>query len=145
MTRSELLQKWKGNRSYTLKLLDALSEEYWDLRPADGVKTYGGQWSHLTTWLRTHSRFVTDVTMDKVPVKTHAEVVAALTDFFDALLAYLTTVEDDQLAEIVKVFYGKRSRAFILSVMDNHLAHHRGQVVVYQRLCGVVPVGYRGW
>ena len=145
MKRSELLQKWKGNKSYTLKLIEAMPAEHWDFRPTAGVKTFQSQCAHLTTWLRTHSRFVTDETMPKPAVKTREDIVLHLTEFFDALLAYLKTVDEAALDEIVPVFYGKRSRAFILQVMDNHLSHHRGQVVVYLRLCGVVPPGYRGW
>ena len=145
MKRSELLQKWKGNKSYTLKLIEAMPDEHWDFKPTDGVKSFGSQCAHLTTWLRTHSRFVTGVTMDKPAVKTREDIVHHLTEFFDALLDYLKAADDEALDEIVPVFYGKRSREFILHVMDNHLAHHRGQVVVYLRLCGITPPGYRGW
>ncbi|OAV45185.1 DinB family protein [Lewinella sp. 4G2] len=145
MNRSELLQKWKGNKGYTLKLISAMPDEYWDFKPTPEVKSFRSQFAHLTTWMRTHSRFVTGVTMEKPSVKTREDILWHLTEFFDALLAYLKEADEGALDEIVPVFYGKRSKEFILQVMDNHLSHHRGQVVVYLRLCRVVPPGYRGW
>jgi len=83
--------------------------------------------------------------MPKPSIKTKQEILFHLTDFFDTLLAYLKTEDAAALEEISPVFYGKRSREFILQVMDNHLSHHRGQMVVYLRMCGVVPPAYRGW
>lgn len=29
--------------------------------------------------------------------------------------------------------------------MDNHLAHHRGQMIIYLRLQGIKPPAYTGW
>lgn len=145
MNPKELQQKWRGNLLYTEKLLDAVPDGQWDLKPAEGTKTLLGQSSHVVGWLRTHSRFVTGREMKKMPLKTPEEVLAALRDFTEQLLAYLKTASAEELAEPVKVFYGKRSREFVLAVMDNHLAHHRGQMIVYLRLLGVVPPGYRGW
>jgi len=102
-----------------------MPDEHWNFKPADGVKTFQSQCAHLTTWLRTHSRFVTSETMPKPSIKTKQEILFHLTDFFDTLLAYLKTEDAAALEEISPVFYGKRSREFILQVMDNHLSHHR--------------------
>jgi len=145
MLKSELLLKWKGNHSYTRKLIEAMPEEAWNEKPAEGMKTFLSQCAHITTWLRTHGRFVTGVEMPKPSVRTREDILLHFDEFFEGISAYLKAATEEELNEIVPVFYGKRTRTFVLAVMDNHLAHHRGQMIVYLRLAGVKPPGYRGW
>ena len=76
---------------------------------------------------------------------TDGEIKLALEDFFERWLAFLAEVQPEQLTETVKLWYGKVSKEFILLTMDNHLSHHRGQVVVYLRLLGIQPPAYVGW
>ncbi|MEO1713702.1 MAG: DinB family protein, partial [Bacteroidota bacterium] len=106
---------------------------------------YQSQLSHLTTWLRTHSRFVTGITLEKPKTKTKADIQHYLTDFFDRLITFLEETDERALSEIVDVWYGNVSKASILSTMDTHLSHHRGQLVVYLRLLGHKPPSFIGW
>ena len=142
MNRKEWIKKWKGNKRYTLKFVELVEEDQLTYKPTDGVKTYLSQLSHLATWMRTHSRFVTEVELEKVPLKTKEEVHHAIYSFFDTLLHYLDTAQEDALQQVVPMWYGQVSKEYILTVMDNHLAHHRGQLVVYQRLLGIKPPSY---
>ena len=145
MTPKELRTRWRGAFRYLRRVIEAMPEEQLSLKPADGVKTFASQGAHIVTWLRTHSRFVTGETLEKASAKTRDEQLAALDDLAARLDAYLATVTPEDLAEEVKVFYGKRSRASVLATMENHLAHHRGQMVTYLRVAGVEPPGYVGW
>jgi uncharacterized damage-inducible protein DinB len=43
------------------------------------------------------------------------------------------------------MWYGSSTKNRILNLMDNHLAHHRGQMIVYLRLKGIEPPSYVGW
>ena len=145
MTTKELRKRWRGNRRYTLKFVEAVPETSLGFKPVDGTKTYASQLSHLTTWLRTHSRFVTEHEFEKVRPKTTADFQRYLTEFFDRIDHYLETATEAELDQSVKVWYGTVSKQFILATMENHLAHHRGQLVVYLRLLGVTPPSYVGW
>ena len=145
MNRKELVKKWKGNQRYTLKLAEAMPEELFSIKPAEGMKTYQSQLSHITTWLRTHSRFVTDHTFEKVQIKTKADIIQSLEEFFQFITEFLEKVAEESLEEIQELWYGKVSKHFILQVMDNHLSHHRGQMIVYLRLQGITPPSYIGW
>ena len=122
-----------------------MQELDFDFKPVDGIKTFQSQCSHVTTWLRTHSRFVTGFEMEKKSPKTKAEIIEVLNDFFEQLLAFLKNATEEQLSEKVKVFYGNVSKAFIIQTMDNHLSHHRGQMILYLRLKGIKPPSYVGW
>ncbi|GAA0873374.1 hypothetical protein GCM10009117_25210 [Gangjinia marincola] len=160
MRNEELVRKWKGNKRYTLKFVDALPKEDFDFKPSSEVKSYKSQLSHITSWLRTHSRFVTDNAFAKSSLRdsrptgersgkaklTSKDLIrTALEEFFDAFLEKLEQMTDEQLNETVDVWYGKRTRYEIANVMDNHLSHHRGQLVVYLRLKNVKPPSYLGW
>ncbi|MEO0895346.1 MAG: DinB family protein [Bacteroidota bacterium] len=145
METKEIIKRWKGNQRYTLKLIQAMPEEEFDFKAAEGTKSFRSQCSHITTWLRTHSRFVTEKEMDKLKPKSKEEIVQALNGFFDDFIAFLQGTNEDELAQKVKVFYGTLSKEFIIQTMDNHLSHHRGQMIIYLRLKGITPPSYIGW
>ncbi|WP_430906367.1 DinB family protein [Maribacter sp. 2-571] len=145
MTKEALIKKWKGNKRYTLKFVEAMPEQNYDLKPVIGMKTYKSQLAHITSWLRTHSRFVTDYEFEKEKMTSKDQINSALETFFDTFLEHLAAMNDVQLHETVPVWYGKTARYQIANVMDNHLAHHRGQLVVYLRLNDIKPPSYVGW
>lgn len=145
MEPKELVKKWKGNARYTLKFVEAMPDTHFGWKPATGAKTYQAQLAHITTWLRTHSRFVTGIEMKKRSVKNKEEVRAALEEFFHDLISFLESATQDDIDEIVDVWYGKSKKYQVANVMDNHLSHHRGQMVVYLRMAGGKPPSYLGW
>ena len=111
MTPKELRTRWRGAFRYLRRVIEAMPEEQLSLKPADGVKTFASQGAHIVTWLRTHSRFVTGETLEKASAKTRDEQLAALDDLAARLDTYLAAATPEELAEEVKVFYGRRSRA----------------------------------
>ncbi len=145
MKKEELIRKWKGNKRYTLKFVDAMPEEDFDFKPISTVKSYQSQLSHITSWLRTHSRFVTGMEFEKLKMTSKDLISEALENFFDGFIDNLQQMDDSQLGEIIDVWYGKRTRYEISNVMDNHLSHHRGQLVMYLRMKDIKPPSYLGW
>ncbi|MEO1486812.1 MAG: DinB family protein [Bacteroidota bacterium] len=145
MEIKEIIKKWKGNKRYTLKFVELVSEEQLAFKPYEGGKTYRSQLSHITTWMRTHSRFVTGNIMEKPITKTKKDLIEGLEEFFDTVLDFLESTSSEQLSEVVEMWYGKVTKESILLTMDNHLSHHRGQLVVYLRLLQIKPPSYIGW
>ena len=66
MNKKEIIKRWKGNQRYTLKLVEAMPGSSFDFKPTIEIKSFLLQCSHITTWLRTHSRFVTEQEMEKL-------------------------------------------------------------------------------
>ena len=145
MDTRELINKWKGNHRYTLRLLDVMPEGSFDFKPCAGMKSFKSQASHITTWLRTNFRHLGPEPLEKATTKTREDIREALNEFFLAVLTYLENNDPEDLTESVKMWYGKVSKESLLSTMDNHLSHHRGQMVVYLRLQGIQPPSYIGW
>ena len=145
MDKKELIKKWKGNKRYTLKFVELISEDQLSFKPIEDTKSYQSQLSHLTTWLRTHSRFVTGEELPKPATKSKEDLSIHLLEFFDLIISFLEKTDETELSEVVDMWYGKVSKESILLTMDNHLSHHRGQLVVYLRLLGIKPPSYVGW
>jgi uncharacterized damage-inducible protein DinB len=145
MKRDELLKKWKGNKRYTLKVLEAMPDDRFDFKPADQLKSFKSQASHISSWLRTWSRFVTDTTLEKRPSKTKSDIQTSLSDLFDRLIDFLGQAEEHQLEAKLDTWFGKVSKESILLTMDNHLSHHRAQMVMYLRMNDIKAPSYVGW
>lgn len=145
MNTKELVKKWKGNHRYSIKLIETMPDEAFTFRPTGEMKTFKSQASHITLWMRSHSRFVTGVAMEKPSMKTKADILQSFNEFFEMMISYLETATIEDLTQVVDMWYGKVTKESVLLTMDNHLSHHRGQMVVYLRLQGVKPPGYIGW
>ena len=145
MTQKEWIKRWRGNCRYLKKVIEAMPADQYHFRPSPEVKTFLSQASHIVNWPRTHSRFMTGVALEKLTVKTKEEAIEALQNFTDTFLELLGRMEESSFLEKEQVFYGTVSKGFILMTMENHLSHHRGQMITYLKLNGIKPPSYSGW
>ncbi|MEO1652441.1 MAG: DinB family protein [Bacteroidota bacterium] len=145
MTSKELLKRWKGNKNYTLRIIDRMPEEHFAYRPFVGSKTFKSQISHISSWLRSHSKFVTGEVLPKPQGKNKVDMMRDLEACFDYLIQFISESSLEALLEKTEVWYGQVSRGFVLQTMDNHLSHHRGQMVLYLRMKEITPPSYVGW
>lgn len=122
-----------------------MPESGFHFKPVEGVKSYQTQLWHITNWLRRHSTHVTGLELEQPTLRSMEDILDALDAFFEGFIEFLQQVEEEELQEVVKMWYGKSTKSKIITVMDNHLSHHRGQMVVYLRLNGIKPPDYKGW
>jgi uncharacterized damage-inducible protein DinB len=54
-------------------------------------------------------------------------------------------LKPEDLEQRVDFFAGNFTKRQILNLMDDHVTHHRGELIVYLRLNGIKPPPYRGW
>ena len=70
-------------------------------------------------------------------------ILAALKTEGDAFVSFLESLSDETLSEVVSfpppVQPATKSRFEMLMSAKEHEMHHRGQLMVYQRLLGMVP------
>ncbi len=143
--KEELVKKWKANKRYTLKILEAMPEAAYDFKPEEGMKTFISQASHIASWLSNHITKIEPIEMPKINKSGKAALITSIDIMFDHIIAYLQQMNVEILKEEIKMWYGKSSKLRILNLMDNHLSHHRGQMIVYLRLKGIKPPSYIGW
>jgi len=72
-------------------------------------------------------------------------MIASMNLIFEEIIKYLKKLAPQVLQEDIRMWCGNSSKLRLLNLMDNHLAHHRGQLVVYLRLNGIKPPSYAGW
>lgn len=141
----DLIKKWENNKHYSLQVLEAMPEEHYDFAPAKGMKSFREQASHIATGFNYQLKKSGLPALPAVKNKSKAAMIESYGEIFDALLQNLKNYPPDQLKEEASMWYGTSTRLRMLNLMDNHLAHHRGQMIVYLRLKGIKAPAYVGW
>ncbi len=145
----EFRQKWQNASEYTVELAKLMPSEYFDYTPVEEVKPFSNQLLHMTRnmiWLSTS--YISDKHFEQ---KTELEnpgkeeIIRLLEESFSFTLKAIEEFSSDQLEEKVEFFAGPMSKRQILILMNDHLTHHRGQLIVYLRMKGIKPPAYRGW
>lgn len=151
---SELIAKWKNAKEYTLKIADAMPDSAYNFKPTETEMSFSEQLKHLTDnllWL--HEDFILPSIKSKSGelrgflknAKTKPEIIDALGKSFDFVIAELSESNDANLRKEVILFGNKKTRRQVCLLAIDHLAHHRGQCIVYLRLKGIAPPGYKGY
>ncbi len=141
--------KWTGGSTYLLQLAETVPEEHFDFRPTPEQMSLGEQLRHMAgnvSWLTTdylHGDGLSRASIDAALSK--AETMAVLKASLEGAGSAIRQLDPAALDEEVSFFAGPMSRRRILFLLNDHLTHHRGQLVVYLRLLGLKPPPYRGW
>jgi len=146
---SEFQQKWQNAASYTIEVAEAMPEDRYDFKPAEAEMSFRKQLLHIMsnmTWLSRDylggGSFDHDLKREDL---TKTETVVLLRQAFDFTEKAAANLTPEQLEEKAGFFAGPMTKRQILTLMNDHLTHHRGQLVVYLRLNGAEPPDYRGW
>ncbi|MBL8227013.1 MAG: DinB family protein [Bryobacterales bacterium] len=141
--RDMFLSHWRVEKEYTLAVVDAMPADGFDSKPVPAQRTFGEQLVHLgranvayMTSFGVKEPPVAPTTTDKATVRAW---IAATFDYVDAVLSQLT--EKDLLRTDLK--FSSRAKPHngsdLFMRAYTHTAHHRGQVIVYLRVKGIVP------
>lgn len=145
----EFQQKWANAKDYTLELARAMPEEYYDFKPTEEQMTFKRQLLHTTSnivWLTSDYLHGEKLEADlKSDAYSKAEVIDLLEQAFDNAAAAVKAFPVEELTTKVKFFAGPMSKRQIMVLLNDHVVHHRGQMIVYARLKGVEPPRFRGW
>lgn len=149
---------WIDTKEYTLSMLDAMPADGFDFKAHPTQRTFGDQLGHLAWVNVVYFRAFGPIGANDALPKTYAEVrqqypldnrdalrkfVAASFDFTLAVLDRLT--EKDLLRNDIQPFpkVAPHSAVDMLFRAYMHTAHHRGQVVTYLRVKGLVPPAWK--
>jgi len=154
-----LADSFRTVRKNTVAIAEEVPEDKYSYRATPDVMSIGDILAHLAIapmWhidAHTHkiARFefamfaegLQKMQAAQAALKTKAEIVRALTENGERLATFLEGVDDDTLAEIVSfpppVQPSSKSRFEMLLGIKEHEMHHRGQLMLLQRLIGQVP------
>ena len=146
---NEFKQKWDNAKAYTVEVAQIMPEEYYDFRPSEEQMTFREQLLHMLgnmRWLNSSylggKRLEVDL---KKTDYTKAEMLDLLQKGFNQTSKAIEDLDEEELNETVSFFAGPMTKRQILTLMNDHLTHHRGQVIIYLRLKNLEPPSYRGW
>ena len=146
-------------RKNTIAIAEEIPAEKYGFKATSDVRTVGELLAHIavmTRWpLRMHTDRVlfvdfptfaasrTRAAEDEGALRSKDEIVAALRSGGEEFAAFLETLDDDELAETVSfpppLQPSTKSRFEMLLGVKEHEMHHRAQLMLVQRLLGIVP------
>lgn len=148
-TVTAFLEKWENSKNYLLDIAKAMPEDKYDFKPTEREMSFGAQLIHIKgnmDWLSTS--YFTDEEFNKKKdenVYSKEEIITMLETSFNNVSEIIKNTEPESLNEKVEFFAGPKTRLQILNLLQDHVTHHRGQLIVYLNLNEIVPPKYVGW
>ncbi len=146
---ADFKQKWKNGGDYTLELAESMPADLYDFKPMPEMRSFKEQLLHIMgnmVWLSGSylgtDKFSKDL---KKTDYSKTEVLALLRESLDFAENAVAQMEAHDLRLEAEFFAGPMKLRQILTLMNDHMTHHRGQLIVYLRLKSIKPPSYRGW
>ncbi len=143
------LEKWEHSKLYLMAIGDAMPENLYDYKPTERQMSFEEQLEHIRAnmhWLsETYFNQENNNSSEIEAAQNKAETLALLAESFDRVRQIITDTPDAALENTVNFFAGPKSRLQILNLLQDHVTHHRGQLVVYLNLNEIEPPKYVGW
>jgi uncharacterized damage-inducible protein DinB len=156
----ELAESFLTVRKNTLVIAEEIGEEHYAFRAASDTRTIGETLVHIANVCKLQEQvhgvehlntlanfdfmsFMGSLIADEKKPRTKAEIIALLQEGSDRFSAWLGGLSDEFLAERVEYPAGmvppSKTRFEMLLGVKEHEMHHRGQLMLLQRMVGGVP------
>jgi uncharacterized damage-inducible protein DinB len=156
----ELAAGFRTVRKNTIAVAEEIGEEHYGFQAAEGTRTVGQTLTHIALSSRlteqihggerlsTLQGFDFPAVMGKMMAeeqtpRTKQEIVTLLREGGERIGAWLEGFSDEVLAERVTFPAGMmppdKSRFEMLLALKEHEMHHRGQLMLMERILGIVP------
>lgn len=152
----QLASSFQTVRKNTIQIAEDIPESQYGFVPAQGCRSVAQLLSHLiftpTVWTEIHSQRLTDLSKYDFPEfrkrafafettpRSKKELLELLRTEGDKFVTFLSALSEEVLADEVKPGFGDPvSRLEGLHGAKEHEMHHRGQLMLIQRMLGIVP------
>lgn len=146
------LEKFKNAKSYTLSMAEKLDEQKYDFKPVKEEMSFKEQLVHIGEniyWLSS-----TYIKEEPNPLKgkkvnssdmNKEQVMQFVKDAYEYGLKVMIELDEKTLSNEFNWNAGKLNKYQFLNLIQDHQAHHVGQIIVYLRLNTIEPPKYIGW
>ncbi len=146
------LEKFKNAKSYTLSMAEKLPEEKYDFKPVKEEMSFKEQLVHIGEniyWLSS-----TYIKEEPNPLKgkkvnsnemNKEQVIQFVKDAYEYGLKVMIELDEKSFSKEFNWNGGKLNKYQFLNLVQDHQAHHVGQLIVYLRLNALEPSKYIGW
>ncbi len=148
---SVMVERLEHAKKYTLDIANAMPEALYHFKPTETEMSFGKQLIHMAQNIEMICTRYLNVPIDAYDAKqavpeTRKELVAMrLSNAFDLAISTVKNLNPASLTDEVDFFAGKKNKMQMVNLLNDHQAHHRGQLVVYLRLSSIAPPAYIGW
>ena len=149
--KTAFLEKWENSKNYLLEIAESMPEEQYGFQPTEREMDFKSQLLHIRgnmLWLGTthfsEEKFDRKALQENIP-QTKAATIKVLSEAFDYVLERIKATDEDDFTQEVDFFAGRKSKLQILNLLQDHVTHHRGQLIVYLNLNQIEPPRYVGW
>ena len=153
---AEWHEKWANAAAYTLEVAELMPAADYTFQPTDDQMNFGDQLRHMASnvrWISTDllgyvpadsvaAALETAIKADSLDKSGTIQLLTTVFALADRAVAGLPPGDEET---VVEFFAGPKTKRQLMALMQDHLTHHRGQVIVYLRLKGIKPPKYRGW
>ena len=154
-----IAESFRTVRRNTLTIANEIPEDKYGFRPAEGVMSVGELLAHIAIspmWqIEVHAQRIPHIEfaffgarlqqskIEEAALRSKADIIRALTDNGEKFAAFVEGLSEATLAEAVTfpppVQPAQKSRFEMLLGPKEHEMHHRGQLMLIQRILGQVP------
>ena len=156
----ELAASFRTVRGNTIKIAEEIPEDKYGFSPAPGVRTVAETLTHISLASKFNEqvnrverrtsmegfdfmKFLGQWKPEMEKTRSKAEILQLLRDQADDFAGWLESLSDDFLGEVVNMPPGghpvSRTRFDMLLSVKEHEMHHRGQLMLVERMLGITP------
>jgi uncharacterized damage-inducible protein DinB len=156
----ELAESFRTVRKNTIQVAEDIPEDKYDFKAATDVRSVEKLLTHIVLATRFQYQInaiekrttmegfnfpalMQEIMAEEAKPRTKAQVIELLRSEGERWANFVSEVSDDFLAQVVMMPPGgtppQRTRFDMISSVKEHEMHHRGQLMLIQRMIGVVP------
>ncbi len=156
----DLAASFRTVRKNTLTIAEEIPEDKYNYRAAEGTKTVGEMLTHIAYGPKFQEQInlvekrssmegfdfmglMSKLIAESAKPRTKAEIITLLKDEGEKFAKAVESLSDDYLGQSVSMPPGmtpaSRTRFEMLSSAKEHEMHHRGQLMLIERMLGITP------
>ena len=151
----QLADSFRTVRGNTLTVANEIPEDKYAYKATADVMSVGELLAHLAVspmWhIEVHGNKMSKIEhaffaerlrtaeMEEKALRSKSDIIKALTENGETFASFLESLDEATLAQQVQLPMGDKSRFEMLLGAKEHEMHHRGQLMLIQRLLGQVP------
>ncbi|MCM5662368.1 DinB family protein [Galbibacter mesophilus] len=139
-------EKWENSKNYLLEIAQSMPEENYDYKPTEREMSFKEQLIHIQQNMNWLGKTYFNAEIEENPEKlTKQKLIEVIAQSFDAVKIAVLKTSEEELHKKVDFFAGEKTKLQILNLLQDHVTHHRGQIIVYLNLNHIKPPKYVGW
>jgi uncharacterized damage-inducible protein DinB len=156
----DLAASFRTVRKNTLTIAEEIPEDKYSYRPVEGSKTVGEMLTHIALGGKFQEQIILvekrssmegfdfrklmgGIAAEAAKPRTKAEIITLLKDEGEKYAKAVESLADDFLGQSIAMPPGgtppSRTRFEMLASVKEHEMHHRGQLVLMERMLGITP------